>query len=53
MIRQNTGVERLRIAFTGMRRYRCLDCEAVFRAVDRRRTPRDEKDVAGAAKRLA
>jgi hypothetical protein len=52
MIRQNTGIERLRSAFTGMRRYRCRDCDKEFRAVDRRSTPR-EKDEAAARKSLA
>jgi hypothetical protein len=46
MIRQNTGLERLRSAFTGMRRYRCRDCDQQFRAADRRRTPRKEQEAA-------
>ena len=49
MIRQNTGIERLRSFLTGMRQYRCRDCDQKFRAVDRRRAPRDdlihERDV--------
>jgi hypothetical protein len=52
MIRQNTGLERLRSAFTGMRRYRCRDCDQQFRAADRRSTPR-EKEEAAARKSLA
>jgi hypothetical protein len=44
MIRLNTGLERLRSAFTGMRRYRCRDCDVTFRAADRRRTPREEQE---------
>jgi hypothetical protein len=46
MIRQNTGIERLRSAFTGMRRYRCRDCDTQFRAVDRRSTPREKEETA-------
>jgi transposase-like protein len=52
MIRQNTGIERLRSLFTGMRRYRCRDCDQHFRAVDRRSTPR-EKEASAARKSLA
>jgi tRNA(Ile2) C34 agmatinyltransferase TiaS len=53
MIRQNTGLERLRSAFTGMRRYRCRDCDQQFRAVDRRSTPREKQEGAAARKSLA
>jgi DNA-directed RNA polymerase subunit RPC12/RpoP len=53
MIRRNTGLERLRTAFTGMRRYRCRECEHQFRAVDRRSVPRSTQEAAGARKSLA
>jgi transposase-like protein len=53
MIRQNTGLERLRSFFTGMRRYRCRDCDKQFRAVDRRSTPRGKQDEAAAQKSVA
>jgi len=42
MIRQNTGIERLRLFFTGMRQYRCRDCDQKFRAPDRRKSSREE-----------
>jgi hypothetical protein len=41
MIRRKTGVERLRCYLTGLRQYRCSDCDQQFRAPDRRLTPRD------------
>jgi tRNA(Ile2) C34 agmatinyltransferase TiaS len=41
MIRQNTGLERLRSFFTGLRLYRCRDCDEHFRAEDRRAVPRE------------
>jgi len=40
MIRQNTGLERLRSFLTGLRQYRCRDCDQKFRAPDRRRLSR-------------
>lgn len=40
MIRQKTGLERLAVFFTGLRLYRCQECEHKFRARDRRRVPR-------------
>lgn len=43
MIRQNTGLERLRVALTGLRQYRCSECDTGFRAPDRRKKPRPEK----------
>jgi DNA-directed RNA polymerase subunit RPC12/RpoP len=43
MIRRKTGLERLRCFFTGLRSYRCRDCDQKFRAPDRRRAPRDEE----------
>ncbi|MDE3196318.1 MAG: hypothetical protein KGN84_08235 [Acidobacteriota bacterium] len=43
MIRQRTGFERIVLAFTGNRKYICLDCGRAFRAPDRRKKPRSEK----------
>lgn len=43
MIRQNEGLERLRILFTGLRGYLCRDCDTTFRAPDRRARPREGK----------
>jgi hypothetical protein len=48
MIRQNTGFERVRKLFTGLRQYICRDCETKFRAPDRRRVPREDSLRAGA-----
>lgn len=42
MIRQKTGVERWRSFFTGLRRYRCLDCDQKFNGPDRRLVPRHD-----------
>lgn len=36
MIRKNTGFERLLVLLTGLREYRCRDCDQKFRAPDRR-----------------
>lgn len=47
MIRHNTGFERLRVFFSGLREYRCGDCDQRFRAPDRRRTPRPEAAGSG------
>jgi DNA-directed RNA polymerase subunit RPC12/RpoP len=41
MIRNNTGFERLLIFLTGLREYRCRDCDQKFRAPDRRLTSRE------------
>jgi hypothetical protein len=46
MIRQKTGFERVRSFFSELREYRCRDCDAKFRAPDRRRLPRGEKAAA-------
>ena len=46
MIRQNTGLERLRSFFSGLRSYRCRDCDHKFRAPDRRRTDRETSSYA-------
>lgn len=52
MIRQKTGVERLAVVFTGLRLYRCRECDHKFRAPDRRRVRRDagEQEVEGQVK---
>jgi tRNA(Ile2) C34 agmatinyltransferase TiaS len=50
MIRQKKGFERLRYLFTGLRQYRCRDCDEKFRAADRRKFPRDEKAAALASR---
>ncbi len=39
-IKKKVGLERLKIWWTGMREYRCLDCDGVFRAKDRRKMAR-------------
>jgi hypothetical protein len=36
MIKLEEGLERLLIMMTGLREYRCRDCEQRFRAPDRR-----------------
>lgn len=36
MIRQRKGLERLLIFLTGLREYRCRDCDQKFRMPDRR-----------------
>ncbi|MDQ1472184.1 MAG: hypothetical protein QOJ99_3664 [Bryobacterales bacterium] len=41
MIRHNTGMERILSFLTGLREYRCRDCDQKFRAPDRRLTPRE------------
>ena len=46
MIRNNTGFERLLVFMTGLREYRCRDCDQKFRAPDRRRVAR-ENSAAG------
>jgi hypothetical protein len=40
MIRNPTGIDRLIILLTGKRQFRCRRCDFVFRAPDRRKTPR-------------
>ena len=52
MIRQKTGLERVRVFLTGMREYRCRDCDQKFRAPDRRRVAREEKLPAGARQNI-
>jgi hypothetical protein len=46
MIKKRSGLERLVIFFTGKRKYRCRNCLHVFRAMDRRRSPRAEERAA-------
>ncbi|MDP9052844.1 MAG: hypothetical protein M3N93_00855 [Acidobacteriota bacterium] len=48
MIRHKTGFERVRVLFTGLREYRCRDCDKRFRAPDRRAVDR-EKAARGAS----
>jgi hypothetical protein len=40
-IRQDTGFERFMRLFTKKRKFSCLVCNARFRAMDRRRIPRE------------
>jgi DNA-directed RNA polymerase subunit RPC12/RpoP len=49
MIRHKTGLERLRVFFTGLREYRCRDCDQRFRAADRRQVNRDRAPYADKA----
>jgi len=49
-IKKRAGLERIIAFLTGERKYRCRDCEHVFRAVDRRREQRlDSVDPLGAS----
>jgi DNA-directed RNA polymerase subunit RPC12/RpoP len=41
MIKRKTGMERIKVFWTGLREYKCRACDEVFRAEDRRRTPRE------------
>ena len=41
MIRHNTGFERVLSFLTGLREYRCRDCDQKFRAADRRQRARE------------
>jgi tRNA(Ile2) C34 agmatinyltransferase TiaS len=43
MIKQRKGLERIRIFLTGLREFRCRDCDTTFRGPDRRREPREAK----------
>ena len=49
-IRQPTGFERIALFFTKKRKYRCLICKHAFRAMDRRKQPRDAGDAWEAAR---
>ena len=40
MIRDKTGLERIKVLWSGLREYRCRACDEIFRAPDRRSTPR-------------
>jgi hypothetical protein len=40
MIKMDEGLERLLILITGLRQYRCRDCDQRFRAPDRRKVLR-------------
>jgi len=42
MIRNNTGIERVLVFITKLRKYRCMSCDKIFRMPDRRRIPREE-----------
>jgi DNA-directed RNA polymerase subunit RPC12/RpoP len=48
-IKQSSGIERLLIFLSGMRTYRCRDCNHSFHMPDRRRFLRAEAPAAGAA----
>ena len=43
-IKTSAGLERIMLYLTGQRKYRCNDCLCAFRAIERRRFPRIEKD---------
>jgi len=43
MIKKLEGVERFVVYITAKRKYRCRDCNHIFRAPDRRRKPREEE----------
>jgi hypothetical protein len=43
LIRRRQGLERLMIYLTGKRKYICVSCGNVFRAPDRRLSPRAEE----------
>lgn len=47
MIRQNTGLEKIMILVTGLRKYLCLNCATNFRAPDRRKRPRPDAQSIG------
>jgi DNA-directed RNA polymerase subunit RPC12/RpoP len=51
MIRERTGWERIMALFTSLRKYRCRDCDHVFRAADRRRGFRDPNSPAATRQR--
>jgi DNA-directed RNA polymerase subunit RPC12/RpoP len=40
MIRMDEGLERLMVLLTGLREYRCQECDQKFRAQDRRKDAR-------------
>ncbi|HEX4133292.1 MAG TPA: hypothetical protein VHY84_01620 [Bryobacteraceae bacterium] len=49
-IRQPTGLEPIMIFLTRARKFRCRQCESVFRAADRRRAPREISEAYNAAR---
>jgi hypothetical protein len=53
MIRNNTGIERIFVFITKLRKYRCRDCDNVFRMLDRRRIPRESPNAAPIMARTA
>ncbi len=53
MIRINTGFERLLSFLTGLREYRCRECDQKFRAPDRRRQPRETPSASAVPKQMA
>jgi len=53
MIRDNTGIERIKILWSGLREYRCAACDEVFRALDRRKKPRENTESERAGRQLA
>jgi hypothetical protein len=44
MIRNNSGIERLLVFITKLRKYRCMGCDKVFRMPDRRRVSRESPE---------
>jgi hypothetical protein len=46
MIRNITGIERIFVLITKLRKYRCMGCDKVFRMPDRRSVPREEPQAA-------
>ena len=42
MIKMSAGLEKLLILLTGLRQYRCQDCDQTFRGQDRRTARRRE-----------
>jgi hypothetical protein len=43
-VRKRSGFELVMILLTGKRKYVCLNCKHAFRAVDRRRFPRESSE---------
>ena len=46
MIRNKTGIERILVYITKLRKYRCMGCDKVFRMTDRCRLPRESPQEA-------
>ena len=51
MIRERTGWERVVALFTDLRKYRCRNCDHIFRASDRRTFARGKKSARAGAER--